>query len=177
MAATTHCEIGKNQSRVRKIITSEFHNDKLVQQEDPKPTLHPRNDDIIQPKIHDGFSVQKEDPQLHDVPPDNSPQTGQVTHHPESDLPPKWKGTYQVIYEKNKISLEGTTAEDAFMGIKVDTGANRRSIMSSKHYAAYCELFRQKHTIRPQKEKKVKGVEGLNKSIGEARIQIPFRGL
>jgi hypothetical protein len=60
-----------------------------------------------------------------------------------------------------------------FKGIIIDTGANKSSLMSVKQYRAYCRSFKIPASIRgPMKI--FKGIGGTRRSMGSARIAIPF---
>lgn len=69
--------------------------------------------------------------------------------------------------------LETNDKPVGFEGLKVDTGANRSSIMSARQYGAYCETFGLIGNVRPS-EKRVKGIGGRQVVVGVANIQIPF---
>ena len=58
-------------------------------------------------------------------------------------------------------------------GITIDTGANRKSVMSRRQYLAYQQEFGRIIPIRKY-EKDLKGIGGISKVLGIARIQIPF---
>lgn len=62
-------------------------------------------------------------------------------------------------------------------GIRLDTAANRRSVMGESQYEAYKRDFGLKVPILPSTRKDLKGVGGNGKVIGEPHIQIPFNAL
>lgn len=72
-------------------------------------------------------------------------------------------------------NMTDKTAE--FLGIKIDTGANKRSIMSLAQYSHYCQKFGLAEAIRMNNNHGVKGIGGSRKSVGTANIQIPFKDL
>lgn len=72
--------------------------------------------------------------------------------------------------------LRGDT-ESNFNWIKIDTAANRRSVMSKAQYLAYASEFGRKVPIRPANKRVLKGIGGLGKVICEETIQIPFNKL
>lgn len=67
--------------------------------------------------------------------------------------------------------------DDLFDGIRLDTAANRRSVISKGQYYAYQSEFGRKVKIRLQTKVKLRGTGGHEKVIGEATIQIPFNKL
>lgn len=62
-----------------------------------------------------------------------------------------------------------------FMGIKIDTGTNRRSIMSANQYCTYCVTFYIPSAIRPSDGRWVNGIGVDRRSAGTVKIQVPFR--
>lgn len=61
----------------------------------------------------------------------------------------------------------------SFDGVRIDTGANRSSVMSKMQYDAYKREFGLKDAKKPT-EKMVRGIGGRRKAKGTAMIQIPF---
>lgn len=64
-----------------------------------------------------------------------------------------------------------------FKGVRLDTFANRRSIISTAQYAAYCHEFSLKRAIKESNGETVGGIGGSQSAVGMAMIQIPFRDL
>lgn len=63
-----------------------------------------------------------------------------------------------------------------FDGVKIDTAANRKSIMGTHQYDEYCKTFGLRPAIRTQ-TRGVIGIGGRKSSIGTVTIQIPFPNL
>lgn len=64
-----------------------------------------------------------------------------------------------------------------FDGVRLDTAANRRSVISKIQYDAYQNEFGRKIIIRPPTKNNLRGIGGQQRVIGEATIQIPFNKL
>lgn len=74
----------------------------------------------------------------------------------------------------------GSAAPDEqkqFQGIRIDTCANRTSVIGEGQYLAYCKKLGLKPALRIDASRSVKGVRGTQKGIGAARIDIPFKCL
>lgn len=63
-----------------------------------------------------------------------------------------------------------------FDGIRIDTAANRKSIMSMNQYNAYCKTFGLRPAIKPR-TKGITGIGGRKAGRGTVMIQIPFPNL
>lgn len=68
-----------------------------------------------------------------------------------------------------------TQDQDEFDGIRIDTFANLKSIMSKDQYYSYCGAFGVRPVMRPERDRTVKGIGGSKRSIGMALIQIQFK--
>lgn len=66
--------------------------------------------------------------------------------------------------------------QSEFNGVLVDTGANRTSLMSLTQYRAYCTEHGVPANLT-KSTKRVCGIGGSQRSIGKARIPIPFPNL
>lgn len=62
-------------------------------------------------------------------------------------------------------------------GIKIDTGANKKSNLSVEQYTQYCCMLGLKEAIGVSDRRGVIGIGGIKKSVGTAEIQIPFKDL
>lgn len=60
-----------------------------------------------------------------------------------------------------------------FMGLKVDTGANKSSIMSLSQYRIYCKLFGVPMGLKPS-TRQIKGIGEKREAAGKETIQIQF---
>lgn len=63
-----------------------------------------------------------------------------------------------------------------FKVLKIDTGANKSSIIGFPQYEAYCVNFGLFKAIRPTTQR-IKVIGGKQEAVGEVVIQIPFQGL
>ena len=66
---------------------------------------------------------------------------------------------------------------EEFKGVTIDTGANRKSVMSISQYRAYEKEFGRKIPIRPSTERSLKGIGGQGEVVCEVTVQIPFAKL
>lgn len=66
---------------------------------------------------------------------------------------------------------------DQFEGVRLDTAANRRSVMSIRQYEAYQKEFGLRVPIRATERRTLRGIGGHGTIVGEAMIQIPFGDL
>lgn len=64
-----------------------------------------------------------------------------------------------------------------FEGVRLDTCANRTSVMGEEQYQAYCHTFGIKPALRKVKNRSVNGIGGTQPAIGLALIDIPFKKL
>jgi hypothetical protein len=64
-----------------------------------------------------------------------------------------------------------------FRGLIIDTGANRSSLMSLAQYLAYCREFGAMASIDKSQVRKIRGVGGVQSTIGAAKVPVPFPGL
>lgn len=64
-----------------------------------------------------------------------------------------------------------------FYGLRIDTRANRTSIMSCKQYDSYCRSFGYKTVITQPQGRIVRGIGRYQDAAGMASIQIPFQDL
>lgn len=64
-----------------------------------------------------------------------------------------------------------------FDGLRIDTGANRFSVMSSDKYDAYCKEFFVTPRIVRKEGREVNGIGGKSVAIGATIIEVPFRDL
>lgn len=64
-----------------------------------------------------------------------------------------------------------------FHGIKIDTGANKMSILSLEQFTQYCRKFGLEESIDVRDRSGVRGIGGNEMSVGTAAIQIPFKDL
>lgn len=64
-----------------------------------------------------------------------------------------------------------------FEGVKIDTGANRSSIMSKDQYNSYCDTFGIRCSVRHPDGRMIRGIGGNQPAIGFVTIQVPFRDL
>lgn len=71
--------------------------------------------------------------------------------------------------------LEDSTLK--FHGVKIDTGANRKSIMSTQQYGAFCRVFGLKKAFNYTQNLAVKGIGGKQPGVGTESIKIPFKKL
>lgn len=67
--------------------------------------------------------------------------------------------------------------QQQFEGVRIDTCANRRSIISTNKYTAYCQTFGLQQAIYPSHSKTILGIGGKEKGVGLIKIQILFTGL
>ena len=67
--------------------------------------------------------------------------------------------------------------EEAFDGIRIDTCANRSSVMSLNQYRAYCSRFQVPMKIDRADRKTIRGIGGKEETIGSTIIPVPFKGL
>lgn len=79
--------------------------------------------------------------------------------------------------EKQFSVLTAYSADENFGGVILDTGANRRSIMSIRQYEIYCSLFHRPTNIDLEAKGNVLGLGGSVESVGMASIPIPFKEL
>ena len=95
--------------------------------------------------------------------------------------------------DTNCTPLTATAGDDAvsftvqdlpqrFEGVMIDTGANRSSTMSLSQYENYCREHMtpaalHNISIDTSRQKKIKGIGGTIKTIGQARVRIPISGL
>lgn len=75
--------------------------------------------------------------------------------------------------EKMERALSETERPSEFNGMIIDTGANRLSLMSINQYRAYCTEFGIVANIRKD-SRKIYGLGSKHRSIGTAKISIPF---
>lgn len=62
-----------------------------------------------------------------------------------------------------------------FDGIRLETAAKRRSVISNAQYDEYQHEFGRKVRIRSPTRKKLRGIGGIKKVMGDATIQIPLK--
>lgn len=65
----------------------------------------------------------------------------------------------------------------AFDGLRLDTGANRASVMCGNQYEAYTKEFGLRNAMRPAPDRTIRGIGGRRKAAGMEMIQIPFSDL
>lgn len=64
-----------------------------------------------------------------------------------------------------------------FTGIRLETFANQRWVISIQKYESYCKELSLPRTVKAVIGGKVRGISGTSKGVGEESIQIPFRDL
>lgn len=64
-----------------------------------------------------------------------------------------------------------------FDGVRLETCATRRSVMSKSQYQAYTKEFGLKDVMKPSTNRSIRGIGGTQKACGTARIQLPFEQL
>lgn len=64
-----------------------------------------------------------------------------------------------------------------FQGLRIDTCANRTSVISINQYKAYCRQFNFPSQINKTRKKSLRGLGGTSEPIGVARIPVPFKDL
>lgn len=75
------------------------------------------------------------------------------------------------------LSAKNGGSNSHFDGLRLDTCANRASVMSRSQYLAYTIKYGLKETIRPATHKGIRGIGGVQKAVWVVRVQIPFDGL
>lgn len=73
------------------------------------------------------------------------------------------------------VTYKSSGPQQTFNGIRLDTCANRRSVMAIGQYHAYYTTFGLSNFMCPIRGKEVRGIGGTSKAIGEANISIRFR--
>lgn len=101
--------------------------------------------------------------------------------HSISDISPIGQSSIEATNTQNIGIIEMDhgllTKEKTFLGVIIDTGANRSSVMCYQQYRAYCETFMAPLNIDKRESKGIKGLFGASYSLGTAIISIPFKDL
>lgn len=63
--------------------------------------------------------------------------------------------------------------EQIFEGLKIDTRANRSSIMSKGQYDSYCDTFGVRVLMKGPNGRKIKLIGSLQNALGFIMIQVP----
>lgn len=64
-----------------------------------------------------------------------------------------------------------------FDRLRIDTSANRTSVISVQQYHPYCQTFNEPHSIKPANNRTITGIGGISKTVGVAFIQVPLTKL
>lgn len=75
------------------------------------------------------------------------------------------------------LTIFASEDDTDFLGVEIDTGENRMSVMSTIQNARYCHTFGLKEAIDTRTAKRIRGIGGRRKSVGTVIVQVPFKDL